>query len=463
MFGQTNPAGASFTSRINEFFLSASAVWTAACLLAQRSFFKISIIFASLFLLLVCFAAFYNPPTFRHPTSPFANPQWDRTPPALESKISVNNDRPLATPSPLPSPLPSPTATKASFTKPANLKIVAVIFYGRPDRVEILDCYLKRNLVVNGGWIDEVYWAPNTEKQADLEWLDKLVPTSPLYKKIQIEKKRKGYARIWDSAITDPDTLYIKVDDDIVYIDDNAIPKLVSLKLEHDHSFLVSANVINSAPLPYHHYRTGAVRPYLPEMTAPNNITNNSDASQRKPTWRASQLPYWEGPDDFQFPLDVGNAPYPNHRWLPVHDENGTAIYRTPMHNALCSPWKENRGKWSLAAQQHFSLFESLEQDAMDVYDFARRGVWDMGFERISINFIAIWGRDVIDHLPLNDDEAMLTMAIPKKLRRPVLVATGALASHYAFASQAEDLKNTDILSRYRAYANDLICPGTLA
>ncbi|KKZ65826.1 hypothetical protein EMCG_01211 [[Emmonsia] crescens] len=463
MFGQTNHARTPFVSFIRDFLLSLLAYWTATCLLARRSL-KISVVFASLFLLVVCFATFYNPHTFRRSPSPspFKNPQWDHTLTPVENGNSTDNERLLATPSPSPSPPPSPLPTKASFGKPAGFKIVAVIFYGRPDRVTILDCYLKRNLVVNGGWIDEVHWAPNTENQADLDWLDRLVPTSPLYKKIPIEPQTKRYSKIWDSTITDPDTLYIKIDDDIIYIADNAIPKLVSLKLEHDHSFLVSANVINGAPLPYHHHRTGAIRPYLPEMTPPNITTNSNVTLIRKPTWRASQLPSWEGPDDFQFPLNVSNAPYPNHRWLPLRDENITAIYRTPIQHVLCSPWADNHGKWSLAAQQHFSLLESLEQDATDVYDFARRGVWDMGFERISINFIAIWGRDVIGHLPLNDDEAMLTKSIPKKLRRPVLVATGALASHYAFASQVDDLMQTDILSRYRAYANELICPGNL-
>ncbi|EGE85405.2 hypothetical protein BDDG_08350 [Blastomyces dermatitidis ATCC 18188] len=483
MFGQTNHTRTVFPSSIGDFVLSGSAGWTATSLYARRSF-KFIIAFVSLFLLVACFALFYSPPTFRRPPSPFANSQADRTPAPLATENITDNHHHLVvtttttttttTTAPSLSLASPPTPLSSSLTpqppKP-NFKIVAVIFYGRPDRVEILDCYLKRNLVANGGWLDEVYWAPNTENQADLDWLDKLVPTSPSYKIIPVKPQEKGYAKIWDHTVSDPDTLYIKIDDDIIFIDDNAIPKLVSLKLEHDHSFLVSANVINGAPLPYHHYRTGAIRPYLPELAPPNNnsshnITNNTANSNvtslRQPTWRASQLPYWEGADGFEFPLEVGNAPYANHRWLPVHSESRTAIYRTPIQHALCSPWAENRGKWSLAAQQHFSFLESLERNATDVYDFARRGVWDMGFERISINFIAIWGRDVIDHLPLVDDEAMLTKSIPKKLRRPVLVATGAIAAHYAFASQVNDLKQTDILSRYRAYANDMICLGTL-
>ncbi|OJD24972.1 hypothetical protein ACJ73_03662 [Blastomyces percursus] len=482
MFGQSNHARTSLSSSVGDFALSVSAGWTAASLYARRSF-KFIIAFVSLFLLLACFALFFRPPTFRRPLSPFANSQGNHTPAPLATENITDNRHhlavtPTATPSlsliPPPTPPSSsltPQPPKPSSSKPTNFKIVAVIFYGRPDRVEILDCYLKRNLVANGGWLDEVSWAPNTENQADLDWLDRLVPTSPSYKRIPVERQAKGYAKIWDRTVTDADTLYIKIDDDIIFIDDNAIPKLVSLKLEHDHSFLVSANVVNGAPLPYHHHRAGAIRPYLPELVPPNNnsnnnITNNTAYSNvtslRQPTWRASQLPYWEGPDDFEFPLEVGNAPYANHRWLPVHSEGRTAIYRTPIQHALCSPWAENRGKWSLAAQQHFSFLESLERNATDVYDFARRGVWDMGFERISINFIAFWGRDVINHLPLVDDEGMLTKSIPKRLRRPVLVATGALAAHYAFASQVNDLKQTDILSRYRAYANDMICPGTL-
>ncbi|PGH05499.1 hypothetical protein AJ79_06806 [Helicocarpus griseus UAMH5409] len=428
---------------------SLPAGWLAVSVFSSRGL-KVGI-FAFVSLSLVCFAAFYNPTVFRRPVSPSSYSPWNinSTQLAGENENLTQNHTPAA-------------FSKTSLTKPSNLKIVAVIFYGRPDRVEILDCYLKRNLAVNGGWVDEVYWAPNTKSQDDLDWLDKLVPTSSQYKKLPIDTQKEGYARIWDNAITEPDTLYIKIDDDIVYIDDNAIPKMVSLKLEQDHSFVVSANVVNGAPLSYHHFRTGAIRPYLPEMIKPNSTDDGNVTSVQTPPWRASQLPSWEGPSDFEFPLGVGTSPYPNHRWLPLRDGNRSSIYRTPIQHAPCSPWGETYGKWSLAAQQHFSFFESLEKNETDVYDFARSGIWDMGFERISINFIAIWGRDVIDHLPLNDDEAMLTKSIPRQLSRPVLVATGALASHYSFTSQVNDLRETDILSRYRAYANELICPGTL-
>ncbi len=42
-----------------------------------------------------------------------------------------------------------------------------------------------------------------------------------------------------------------------------------------------------------------------------------------------------------------------------------------------------------------------------------------------------------------------------------LLIHTQALASHYAFRTQ-EALDSTDVLSRYRAYANEVVCPGNL-
>src|ERR1700710_1343156 len=47
----------------------------------------------------------------------------------------------------------------STWQRPEGLKkIVGLVFYGRPETVSILDCYLKRNLVQNGGMLDEVVW-----------------------------------------------------------------------------------------------------------------------------------------------------------------------------------------------------------------------------------------------------------------------------------------------------------------
>lgn len=99
------------------------------------------------------------------------------------------------------------------WTKPENLKIIALIFYGRPETVSILDCYMKQNLVSNGGFLDEVHWAVNTDNQDSLNYLDELVKTSNGYKKIVLPSL--GFESIWEHSV-ERGNLYIKIDDDIV-------------------------------------------------------------------------------------------------------------------------------------------------------------------------------------------------------------------------------------------------------
>lgn len=99
------------------------------------------------------------------------------------------------------------------FVKPEGFKIVGLIFFGRPDRVAILDCYLKRNLVENGGFLDEVLWVANTKNEQDLQYLDELIPTSPSYSRIDLSEL--GFENVWEHAIESAN-LYIKIDDDVV-------------------------------------------------------------------------------------------------------------------------------------------------------------------------------------------------------------------------------------------------------
>lgn len=99
------------------------------------------------------------------------------------------------------------------WEKPEGFKIVGLIFFGRPSAVEILDCYLKKNLVTSGGWLDEVHFVVNTEKEDDIAYLDGLLKTSELYKKITIPKL--GYNEVWEAGVQE-ENMYIKIDDDIV-------------------------------------------------------------------------------------------------------------------------------------------------------------------------------------------------------------------------------------------------------
>lgn len=113
--------------------------------------------------------------------------------------------------------LSQPTIEKDSkaqlWVKPTGIKIIALVFYGRPETVSILDCYLKQNLASNGGFLDEVHWAVNTDHKDALEYLDKLVKTSDGYKKTVLPGL--GFDSVWKHGVK-KGNIYIKIDDDIV-------------------------------------------------------------------------------------------------------------------------------------------------------------------------------------------------------------------------------------------------------
>lgn len=99
------------------------------------------------------------------------------------------------------------------WVKPEGVKIIALIFYGRPETVSILDCYMKQNLVSNGGFLDEVHWAVNTDNEDALKYLDGLIESSEEYKKVVLPGL--GFDSVWEHAVI-KGNLYIKIDDDIV-------------------------------------------------------------------------------------------------------------------------------------------------------------------------------------------------------------------------------------------------------
>src|SRR4051812_46807428 len=52
----------------------------------------------------------------------------------------------------------NPSLRTTSLVKPDNVTVSGLVFYGRQSRVQIMKCYIERNMVDNGGWLDEVLW-----------------------------------------------------------------------------------------------------------------------------------------------------------------------------------------------------------------------------------------------------------------------------------------------------------------
>lgn len=312
------------------------------------------------------------------------------------------------------------------LVKPEGLRVVGVVFYGRRDRSSLLECYLRKNLVSFGGWLDEVIWAANTEDPDDMAYGERISQTAPEYTYLPI--KSGGYMAIYSAAFTEPNTIYVKMDDDVVFIDQSAIPRVVTTLLKNPQALLVSSNVVNNPALGWVHYHMGAVHPYVPEVRP----STDKLATRDNGAWRASDLPTWIGAD-WQMPeLDHFYSLFgvndktnvPNHRWIPTR--NSSLLYQTPVALSEYNAFGNNLHFWALAAQAHYSLLQNIEERRLGRYfmvhgsDEEAVSTWDMRGSRISINFMVIKGSDIIDNLDelQPDDEDKLTVVLPKALNR---------------------------------------------
>ncbi|KAI0449992.1 hypothetical protein F5B21DRAFT_529404 [Xylaria acuta] len=395
-------------------------------------------------------------------------------------------------------------APPGGWKKPDGIAVKALVFYGRKRTVDFLDCYLQQNLAVNGGYLDEVWFMMHTNIDEDLLYLEELIERRRPQYKVVMPGDCQGfnYACMWNTIVED-DTIYVKIDDDIVFIHPDTIPQLVSTRIAEPHPFAVSANLVNSPFTGYKHYSVGAIHPFLPD---PNS----------KPSHHASQL--WRPSDFKSFPNELAptingkgtfdqvteevvnkhiyaDPNYEGHPWLLLENVQNSLL-KTPMGiNRLAIPadgggsaygvaWRS----WMISAQQQYSLLRNLELNHMWRYHFGSQieypqgvnssadaaalkffdpnhlgpgaeQIYDTQYTRYNLNFVALWGHDIRDALPIaEDDEQDITVTKPMHFQRPFVIDTRAVVGHLSFYPQHEGIRQTDLLDRWRAFANEMVC-----
>lgn len=335
-------------------------------------------------------------------------------------------------------------------------KVVALVFFGRRATVSVLDCYLKvrdfsnfislpsrgdglawsrtgeanmsqRNLVKNGGLLDEVIFVERTGNEEDLALLNRLLESEPSYSRHVIDMdKASGFGSSYE--MVEDDVLYIKIDDDIVsrtnpsaslyaaisdklqvFIEDDAIPSIVCTKLTRPDFYIVSANVVNQPMISWIHWNLDAVKPYLPEVDKEYPAPEHG----HQVNWRASALPAWEGNKD-QVNASFWNSPdEKKHRWLPIREKSDHVLDKTPIVETQYDAFGTGLARWQIAAQEHYSFLEALEKNELWSYKF---NIWDFQRNRMGIQFVALLGRDINAAKPIsNDDEDHFAVAMPRK------------------------------------------------
>jgi hypothetical protein len=128
------------------------------------------------------------------------------------------------------------------------MRLVTVTPAGRRPYLEILANYLLRHRDV----ISEHRWWLNTRNPEDVSYIYRLTDRYPDFFKIVAKPVRPGdkvgYA-IWQymSDCIEADTVYLRLDDDICYIDDGAITAMRDHRLANPEPFLVLGNIVNNA------------------------------------------------------------------------------------------------------------------------------------------------------------------------------------------------------------------------
>ena len=253
------------------------------------------------------------------------------------------------------------------------------------------------------------------------------------------------------------------------------------------------------------HYHLGAIHPIVPDPSSTPSFAaaetwRQSDKPMLRPNMTRLNMTEQAGDQVQDENPSVGIKPstsYKGHTWLLTSD-NRYDLLKTPMginsqtnggddsSNDLEAAWKS----WAVAAQQHYSLLINLEHDEISRYYFgspipfpkgrnAERSsapagtdngteseggpggeqLYDTQYKRYNLNFMAIWGHDVAAALPMDgDDEQELTVTMPKRVQRPFVIDARAIVSHFSFYPQHDGMKETDLLDRYRAYANEMVC-----
>jgi len=133
-------------------------------------------------------------------------------------------------------------------------KIVTFTPAGRKRYLEILVEYLWNNR----GVIDHhEFWInvpnENVEDRAFILGLCNMYPT--MFKAVEVDTpgmKIDAYRIAQFYKTMEPDTMYIRLDDDIVYIEEGALLKLIDARQRNQNPYLVFPTIVNNSIIAYH-------------------------------------------------------------------------------------------------------------------------------------------------------------------------------------------------------------------
>jgi hypothetical protein len=296
------------------------------------------------------------------------------------------------------------------FAQLKNVKVHAVVYYGRRHLVQILEIYLRRNLKAYGGVLDDVIFMEKAGAE-DRRWLTEVIlPSQPEYYKMMPMHDGFAYSFMKDNEF------FFKIDDDTVFIEDGCFENMLAIKLKYPRYLFVSANVINHTKLSYLHNALGAVQKY--------------DISTKNVSGVVTHV--------------------------AVRNETLTGLSDFPMRPEW-DAWGEcSLKRWECAMIAHENFLWNFQHNNLDAYRFR---LFDFHFlknyERWSINSLLINGTEFVfpqghdRRKRIPDDEPYVSHKIPEITQRHCVVSGYSILVHFHYGRQREGLVRTNLLERY--------------
>lgn len=284
-------------------------------------------------------------------------------------------------------------------------KVIVWTPYGRTQTYSILIEYLRRD--VERGLVDEVWAFMNTEptgQEQDIAYAHELADAYPWFKlkerpngrpRNRVIQRNTGFAYEY---MTDPQTVYVRMDDDIVWVEDQAIENLVCQRLSMPEPTAVFSTMWNNAIVSYFAQMQGLI---------PREWGQCTMYCMDPVGWA-----------DGAFAVKI-------HELLLDKIDSGC-----PQDLELYQSFPIPPG-----TQFSVSCFASLGSMYRDLPD----------------------GPGILDpnHVTI-EEENWHTVARPLKTGISNILVGNALVSHYSFKPQKPHLASTNILDRYRALAEKI-------
>ncbi len=240
---------------------------------------------------------------------------------------------------------------------------------GRKAHLEILSTYILRDRDIIDRW---TLWV-NTPRERDIAYCHELKDQYPDFIELvfheELIERISSQSPFFEKTI-DPKTLYIKFDDDIVFVDRDAVKNLAKFRIENPEPFLVMANTVCNGICSYIHQRYGSQDFYI------------DGKYERIPPEFANKI--WSC---------VRHAEYVHRTFLKDLMNEDTEKYKF--------------SSWELSQYQRFAI-NCFSWLGKDFAEFA-------------------------GGIPHYDEEDWLTTKKCKELKRPNVICGTALVSHYAF------------------------------